>query len=108
MSSATTFYSEVLIALEQQWSYSPRSLTLAVTREMGPSMASLKHDNTLIPFPPPSGFERKLRRHGALIECRCTRCGFRFIGSITHKLALVEQIHVCECTKKSAPRSAAK
>jgi hypothetical protein len=68
------------------------------------SMALHNSESTVIPFPPPTGFERKLRRLGALIECRCLRCGFRFIGSVSRKLAVVEQIHVCECTKKKLQR----
>jgi hypothetical protein len=69
-------------------------------------MAIHKQDLKLIPFPPPpAGFERKLRRFGELIECRCLRCGFRFIGSVSHKLAAVEQIHVCECGKKKPQRA---
>jgi hypothetical protein len=68
-------------------------------------MAVHNQNPTLISFPPPAGFERKLRRYGELIECRCLRCGFRFIGSVSHKLAAVERIHVCECDKKKPQRA---
>jgi hypothetical protein len=67
-------------------------------------MAKHKPDSSVIPFRVSVSFERKLCRHGALIECRCVNCGFRFIGSVTHKLATIECIHVIECTKKHPKR----
>jgi hypothetical protein len=67
-------------------------------------MAKHKPDSSVIPFRVSVSFERKLCRHGALIECRCVNCGFRFIGSVTHKLATIACIHVIECAKKQPKR----
>jgi hypothetical protein len=58
------------------------------------------------PFLISDGFQRRLCRFGALIECRCVHCGFRFIGSVSHSLATVESIHQHECSKKKAPQRA--
>jgi len=69
-------------------------------------MAKHKHDTSVIPFRKSGGFERKLCRYGVLIECRCIDCGFRFIGSVSHKLPTIERIHVSECKKKRTQRFA--
>jgi hypothetical protein len=53
-----------------------------------------------IPSPTCDSFDRQLCHDGALIECRCRYCGFRFIGSVSHSLEVVEQIHFVRCTKK--------
>lgn len=63
-------------------------------------MGKHKHDPSVIPFRTSGGFERKLCRHGVLIECRCVDRGFRFIGSVSHKLPSIERIHVSECKKR--------
>jgi hypothetical protein len=60
---------------------------------------------SLVPLNPNTYFERHLRRDGALIECRCRRCGFRFIGSVSKSLATFEGIHSFICHKKKLPRS---
>ena len=65
-------------------------------------MSHTKNDSSVIPFPVAPGFHRKLCRSGVLIECRCINCGFRFIGSVSHKLATVESIHVDQCSKKKS------
>ena len=70
------------------------------TNSFSRRVMTLKNDSGVIPFPPAAGFQRKLRRSGALIECKCVRCGFRFIGSVSHKLATVETIHVDQCSSK--------
>jgi len=63
--------------------------------------------NSTHPFLVSGGFQRRLCRSGVLIECRCMRCGFRFIGSASHSLAKVESIHRHECLKRKSPQRAA-